>query len=234
MGSAGVHRQHLSDSRGVKQRASLGQHHAGLPHTLFCMLPLWEGGQWVTQPGQPESPCIADRPALLCSLRLGSLELLRRHRTGCDMTTPLPMTPKNLIFINKECTQTNIPLLLAAVCVVWQVPHPREWEGRGMDRPRLGHSFTPDTGHRHSCSLGQLEVGGAALGGSLRGTFLCGAGCPPVFRARFSPWSSFPKRVFRQSVMEGPTDPAQDKAFPLGLCTAAQCYKAPDMEYPQP
>lgn len=125
----------------------------------------------MTQPGQPESSCTADRPSLLCSL---CLELLWRHRTGCDMTTPLPTTPrKRLIFINKECTQTNIPLLLAAVCVVWQAPHPREREGRGMDRPQLGHSFTPDTGHRHSCSLCQLEVGGAALGGSPKGTLLC-------------------------------------------------------------
>lgn len=32
-----------------------------------------------------------------------------------------------------------------------------------MDGPRLGHSFTLDTGHRHSCFLCQLGVSGAAL-----------------------------------------------------------------------
>lgn len=68
MGSAGVHRQHLPGPRAVKQRAPLGQHRASLPPTLFCMLPLWEGGQWVTQAGQPKSSCIADTPSLLCSL----------------------------------------------------------------------------------------------------------------------------------------------------------------------
>lgn len=67
MGSAGVHRQHLPGPRGVKQRESLRLHRARLPPRLFCVLPLWEGGQWVTQPGQPKSSCIADTP-LLCSL----------------------------------------------------------------------------------------------------------------------------------------------------------------------
>lgn len=52
----------------------------------------------------------------------------------------------------------------------------------------------PDTGHRHTGSLCQLEVGGAALAGSPKGTLLCGAGCPPGVRARLSPCSSFPKR----------------------------------------
>lgn len=68
MGSAEVHRQHVPGPRGVKQRTSLRQHSASLPPTLLFMLPLWEGGQWVTQPGQPESSCTADRPSLLCSV----------------------------------------------------------------------------------------------------------------------------------------------------------------------
>lgn len=82
-----------------------------------------------------------------------------------------------------------------------------------MDRPQLGHSFTPDTGNRHSCSLCQLEVGGAALGGSRNGTLLCGAGCPPDVRDRFSPCSSFHKRVFGQSLMEDPTDLCSAQSF---------------------
>lgn len=109
------------------------------------------------------------------------------------MTTPLPTTlKKRFIFINKECTQTNIPLLLAGVFVAWQDHIPGS--GRAGGWTELSWvTAPPDTGHRHSCSLCQLELGGAALGGAPGGHSCVGLGALLVSEPGSPPAAASPK-----------------------------------------